>query len=38
MKLAILKQRRIRLHVFVTSLKRKNEVTPFNAMNDVIFQ
>ena len=30
--------RRIRLHVIVTSFKRKNDVTPSNAMNDVICQ
>ena len=29
---------RIRLHVIVTSFKRKNDVIPSNAMNDVIFQ
>ena len=29
---------RIHLHVIVTSFKRKNDVTPSNAMNDVIFQ
>ena len=34
----ILRPRRIRLRVFVTSFKRKNDVTPSNAMNDVIFQ
>ena len=34
----ILRLRHIRLHVIVTSLKRKNDVTPSNAMNDVIFQ
>ena len=34
----ILRLRRIRLHVIVTSFKRKNDVTPSNAMNDVIFQ
>ena len=34
----ILRLRRIRLHVIVTSFKRENDVTPSNAMNDVIFQ
>ena len=34
----IFRLRRIRLHVIVTSFKRKNDVTPSNAMNDVIFQ
>ena len=34
----IFRLRRIRLHVIVTSIKRKNDVTPSNAMNDVIFQ
>ena len=34
----ILRLRRIRLHVIVTSFKRKNDVTPSNAINDVIFQ
>ena len=34
----ILRLSRIRLHVIVTSFKRKNDVTPSNAMNDVIFQ
>ena len=34
----ILRLRRISLHVIVTSFKRKNDVTPSNAMNDVIFQ
>ena len=34
----ILRLHRIRLHVIVTSFKRKNDVTPSNAMNDVIFQ
>ena len=34
----ILRLRRICLHVIVTSFKRKNYVTPSNAMNDVIFQ
>ena len=33
----ILRLRRIRLHVIVTSFKRKNDVTPSKAMNDVIF-
>ena len=33
----ILWLRRIRLHVCVTSFKRRNDVTPSNAMNDVIF-
>ena len=33
----ILRLRRIPLHVIVTSFKRKNDVTPSNAMNDVIF-
>ena len=32
----ILRLRRIPLHVIVTSFKRKNDVTPSNAMNDVI--
>ena len=30
--------RRIHLHVIVTSFKHKNDATPSNAMNDVIFQ
>ena len=34
----IFRLRRIRLHVIVTSFKRKNDVTPSNAVNDVIFQ
>ena len=34
----ILRLRRIRLHVIITSFKRKNDVTPSSAMNDVIFQ
>ena len=34
----ILRLRRIRLHVIVTSFKRKNDVTPSYAVNDVIFQ
>ena len=34
----ILRLHRIRLHVIVTSFKRKNDVTPSNGMNDVIFQ
>ena len=34
----ILRLRRIRLHVIVTSFKRKFDVTPSNAMNHVIFQ
>ena len=34
----ILRPRRIRLHVFVTSFKRKNDVTPSNAIHDVIFR
>ena len=34
----ILRPRRIHLHVFITSFKRKNDVTSSNAMNDVIFQ
>ena len=34
----ILRLRRIRLHVIVTSFKRKNDVTPSNTTNDVIFQ
>ena len=34
----ILRLRRIRLHAIVTSFKRKNDVTPSNAMNEVIFQ
>ena len=34
----ILRLRRIRLHVNATSFKRKNDDTPSNAMNDVIFQ
>ena len=33
----ILRLRRICLHAFVTSFKRKNDVAPSNAMNDVIF-
>ena len=33
----ILRLQRIGLHVIVTSFKRKNDVTPSNAMNDVIF-
>ena len=33
----ILRLRRICLHIIVTSFKRKNDVTPSNAMNDVIF-
>ena len=33
----ILRLRHIRLHVIVTSFKRKNDVTPSNAMSDVIF-
>ena len=33
----IFRLRRISLHVIVTSFKRKNDVTPSNAMNDVIF-
>ena len=33
----ILRLRRIPLHVIVTSFKRKNDVTPSNAMSDVIF-
>ena len=33
----ILRLHRIRLHVIVTSFKRKYDVTPSNAMNDVIF-
>ena len=33
----ILRPRRIRLHAFVTSFKRKNDVTPSNAMNDVVY-
>ena len=33
----ILRLRRIPLHVIVTSFKRKNDVTPSNAMNGVIF-
>ena len=28
----------IHLHVFVTSFKRKSDVTPFNVMNVIIFQ
>ena len=32
-----LRLRHIILHVFVTSFKRRNNVTPSNAMNDVIF-
>ena len=35
--LTILRPRRKRLHVFVTSFKHKNDVTPSNALNDVIF-
>ena len=34
----ILRLRRIRLHVIVTSFKRKNDVTPSNTVNDVIFK
>ena len=34
----IFRLRRIRLHVIVTSFKRKNDVTPSNAINDVIFK
>ena len=34
----ILRLRRILLHAFVTSFVRKNDVTPSNVMNDVIFQ
>ena len=34
----ILRLRRINLHVFVTFFKRKNDVTPSNVMNDVIFK
>ena len=34
----ILRLRRMCLHVIVTSFKRKNDFTPSNAMNDVIFQ
>ena len=34
----ILRLRRTRLHAFVTSFMRKNDVTPSNVMNDVIFQ
>ena len=34
----ILRLCRIRLHVIVAFLKRKNDETPSNAMNDVIFQ
>ena len=34
----ILWLRRIRLHVIVTSYRRKHDVTPSNAMNYVIFQ
>ena len=34
----ILRLRRIHLHVSVTSFKRKNDITPSNSMNDVIFQ
>ena len=34
----ILRLPRIRLHVIVTSFKRKNDVTPPNGINDVIFQ
>ena len=33
----ILRLRRIPLHVIVTSFKRQNDVTPSNAMSDVIF-
>ena len=36
--LPILRLHRIRLHVIVTSFKRKNDVTPSNAMNEGIFQ
>ena len=34
----ILRLRRTRLHVIETSFKRKNDVTPSTAVNDVIFQ
>ena len=34
----IFRLRRIRLHVIVTSFKRKNDVTPSNTKNEVIFQ
>ena len=34
----ILRLRRIRVRVIVTSFKCKNDVTPANAINDVIFQ
>ena len=34
----ILRLRRIHLHLIITCFKRKNDVTPSNAMNDVIFQ
>ena len=34
----ILRLRRIRLHVIVTSFRRKNDVTQSNALHDVIFQ
>ena len=34
----LLRLRHIRLRVFVTSFKRKNDVTLSSAMNDVIFQ
>ena len=34
----ILRLRRIRLRVNVTSFKRKNDVTPSNTMNNLIFQ
>ena len=33
-----LRIRCIRLHIIVSSFKRKNDVTPSNAVNDVIFQ
>ena len=36
--LPILRLRHICLHVFVMSFKRKNDITPSNVMNDVIFQ
>ena len=33
----MIRLRHVPLHVIVTSLKRKNDVTPSNAMGDVIF-
>ena len=34
----VLRPRCICLHVFVASFKRKNDITPSNAMHDIIFQ